>query len=159
MSEVSQALAIIIEEVTASGERLTPERLRTLAWERCEPVLMSNAKALIDGRIWRIGRELCRSSDDEQQQLPGLAIPRILDIETEGETCLMRAEFAVWGELQAARSMRTLNVDRAVAALAEYDKALDRVRAAMEPFPAKTLGDAMAELGIVEISEEHDDDE
>jgi hypothetical protein len=29
----------------------------------------------------------------------------------------------------------------------------------MEPFPAKTLGDAMAELGIVEISEEHDDDE
>ena len=109
---------------------------------------MREADSLIDRQIWKEFRNICRGSDDEQYELPGLSFPKVIDVPGPDGPRLMNVLFARWGQLQAARELRRLNVDRADAKLRRFDVALEQVRNLMEENSSMRLCDAMEALGI-----------
>jgi hypothetical protein len=149
VEKLSQRLAETVDEMLAEG-RVTPEDLVARMWKRHRDLLDGESVRLINAQVWKSARDYCRDVDDEQHELPGLGIPRVLDVTVPDGTYLMKAEEANWAELNAGRQVRVLNVDRAVRRLNRYDDGLEKVRPLMEQRPRMKLRTAMKQLGLFE---------
>lgn len=90
------------------------------------------------------------TATDEDETLPGLAIPRAISVpkpNKPGDYYYAPAAHATWTELVLHGQILQQNVDHAEAALDAYEAELERVQPLMESDAGLTYGEAVERIG------------
>lgn len=150
---IGEAISKIVEALLAEGRRVTSELVEEQLLESYQDVVDAEEARLRKAQIWKLVRDYTRRSqgdedEDGQMVLPDIGIPRLLDIHSDGESYVLRAEDATLAELEVGRTARFNNVVRAQVRLDRYDEGLAQVGRIMRTDPKMPMRAALKQLGL-----------
>jgi len=82
-------------------------------------------------------------SADDQMQLDGLAFPRAIAVRSNADVYYVRADKAVFHEVEAGYDERVRNVTSAIAKRDAYEAGMERLRPIMADHPEMTVAEAL----------------
>lgn len=157
MGEPLNITSIIREcalDLLETEPKVSAEHVVKCAYGRHPEVFAEEAEAMALTSARKIAASIMRSfsEDDSGDQLtmPGLGFPTAIAVVTPDGNYFVRADKAVWAEVEAGEQQRVSNVDRAVAKLDAYREGKEIVRPYMEPDPLCTVAQAVARISATQ---------
>jgi hypothetical protein len=148
MSDLRKMLAETVEELRKRDTRVKAETILREMWDRFSELLGDESRRLMDQALWKLVRDLCREEED-QQDLPGIGIPKILNLSADGDSYVVASEDCNWAELSLAYSVRVQKVTQSQVRVDRFAAGLSLVGPLMSGDPSMTLRDAMAQLLVM----------
>lgn len=147
MPTLTSILTECAEDLLNTEDRVHPDQVVSCAYNRYGDVFADETNRLVWDAARRIAKSVMRKfseDDDGQQRLPGLHLPTAIAVPQEhGQYAYVQSEKATWADLQAGRTVRVDNVERAQARLDLYDDSLERLRPFMENDASCSVAEAL----------------
>lgn len=149
MNQLERLITEVVHRVLDEG-RCTVDEVADQAIAQYGDLIDAEAKALVYKQIKSIVRRLLRDlSDNEddpdaEQALPGLKLPTTIAVKrADGVYEYLRADQAVWEDLQAGLVEREQNIVRATIKRDQFRSEMDRLRPWMADDASCTVADAL----------------
>ncbi len=147
MNSLTGVLSQCAHEILDAGEKFTPAEVIECAQRDYPEVFEMETDRLVHNAAARIVKDLLRdlTQDDEQSQLalPGFRLPSAIFVRTGDGDYYIATRRARWHELKAGEEERVRNVQAAQVKLDQYRDSMERLQPHMEPFPERTVADAV----------------
>jgi len=147
MTSLTSILSTCAHRILDAGDgKFTPAEVIECA-QRDYPEMFDQERDRMAFReAGRIVKDILRGltqNDSDQLALPGFRLPSAIFVRTPDGDYYTATRKAVWHELKAGEEERVRNVEAAQAKLDQFRDSMERLQPLMEPFPERTVEEAV----------------